>query len=60
MIRPMSLFLPAKTHPEVVIACVAARDRARAEKYAKKHGIEGVHDTYQGSLETLQDLGVDR
>ncbi|GAM35233.1 dimeric dihydrodiol dehydrogenase [Talaromyces pinophilus] len=49
-IAPMSLILPAKTHPEVVIACVAARDRARAEKYAKKHGIEGVHDTYQDCI----------
>lgn len=49
----MSLILPAKTHSEIIIACVAARDRARAEKYAKKHGIEGVHDTYQGSSHTL-------
>ncbi|RAO67707.1 uncharacterized protein BHQ10_003719 [Talaromyces amestolkiae] len=49
-IAPMSLILPAKTHPEVVIACVAARDRARAEKYAKKHGIESVHDTYQDCI----------
>ncbi|KUL90292.1 hypothetical protein ZTR_01919 [Talaromyces verruculosus] len=52
----MSLILPAKTHPEVVIACVAARDRARAEKYAKKHGIEGVHDTYQ---DVINDPSID-
>lgn len=49
----MALILPARTHPEVVIASVAARDRARAEKYAKKHGIEGIHDTYQGSFRTF-------
>ncbi|KAE8555212.1 hypothetical protein EYB25_003760 [Talaromyces marneffei] len=55
-IAPMSLLRPAKTHPEVIIACVAARDRARAEEYAKKHGIEGVHDSYQ---DVLNDPSID-
>jgi hypothetical protein len=58
MIRPISLILPAKTHPEVVIACVAARDRARAEKYAKKHGIEAVHDSYQGLFRTAPSTNL--
>lgn len=45
----MAFINPAKSHPEVVVACVAARDRSRAEAYAKKHGIPTVHDTYQGT-----------
>ncbi|OKL61346.1 hypothetical protein UA08_03238 [Talaromyces atroroseus] len=46
-IAPMALILPAKSHPEVIVACVAARDRVKAEKYAKEHGIPVVHDTYE-------------
>ncbi|KAH8699213.1 putative oxidoreductase [Talaromyces proteolyticus] len=46
-IAPMALILPAKSHPEVLVACVAARDRAKAELYAKKHGIPVVHSTYE-------------
>jgi hypothetical protein len=42
----MTLILPAKSHPEVVVACVAARDRVKTEKYAKQHGIPVVHETY--------------
>ncbi|TVY22515.1 hypothetical protein LHYA1_G008416 [Lachnellula hyalina] len=45
---PLSLVLPAKSHPEVVLQAVAARDRTRAEAFAKKHGIPDVRDTYQG------------
>ncbi|TVY58513.1 putative oxidoreductase [Lachnellula cervina] len=48
---PLSLTLPAKSHPEVVLQAVAARDRTRAEAFAKKHGIPNVRDTYQDILD---------
>lgn len=46
--RPFSLFIPAKSHPEVIVQAISARDRSRAEAYAKSHGIPEVKDTYQG------------
>ena len=36
--------------PEVEVVAVAARDRARAEKFARKHGIPTVHDSYEALL----------
>ncbi|KAJ5626437.1 dimeric dihydrodiol dehydrogenase [Penicillium herquei] len=50
-IAPIALIGPAKSHSEVVIAAVAARDRSRAAAYAKKHGIPIVHSTYEDLLE---------
>ena len=47
----MTLTIPAKSHPEVVLQAVAARDRDRAEKFAKKHGIPEIKDSYQGESE---------
>lgn len=44
----MAFIIPAKTHPDVVVAAVAARDQKKAEAYAKKHGIPVVHKSYQG------------
>ncbi|GLB41844.1 putative oxidoreductase family, NAD-binding Rossmann fold [Lyophyllum shimeji] len=55
-IAPVALIAPAKNHPETVVYAVAARDKARAEAYARKHGIEKVHRTYQ---ELLDDPNVD-
>ncbi|KAJ5737879.1 dimeric dihydrodiol dehydrogenase [Penicillium malachiteum] len=55
-IAPFSLIGPAKSHSEVVVAAVAARDRSRAETYAKKHGIPIVHFTYE---DLLQDPSID-
>jgi hypothetical protein len=49
-IGPMALIDPAKTHPDVVILAVAARNKARADAYAKKHGINKVHTSYEGKL----------
>lgn len=46
----MTLITPAKSHPEVIVQAVAARDRSRAEAFAKKHGIPEVKDSYQGEL----------
>lgn len=48
--RPMALIIPAKTHPDVIVYSIAARDKARATAYAKKHGIPHVRDSYQGEV----------
>lgn len=45
----MALITPAKSHPEVIVYSVAARDKARAAAFAKKHGIPHVKDSYQGA-----------
>lgn len=45
----MALILAAKSHPEVIVQAVAARDRARAKEFARKNGIPDVKDTYQGT-----------
>lgn len=45
-IAPMALIRPAREVPEVQIAAVAARDKARAQKFATKHAIGRVHETY--------------
>ncbi|KAJ5716717.1 dimeric dihydrodiol dehydrogenase [Penicillium malachiteum] len=55
-IAPIALVGPAKSHSEVIVAAVAARDRSRAEAYAKKHGIPIVHSTYE---DLLQDSSID-
>lgn len=47
---PMSLIIPAKSHPEVVVQAVAARDRSKAEAFAKSHDIPEIKDSYQGQL----------
>ncbi|KAJ3462077.1 hypothetical protein MRS44_010630 [Fusarium solani] len=52
----MSLLTPAKSHPEIVIQAVAARDRKKAEEYAKANGIPEVKGSYQ---EMLDDKNID-
>ena len=44
----MALITPAKSHAEVIIQAVAARDREKAEKFAKANEIPEVKDSYQG------------
>lgn len=46
----MTLMTAAKSHPDVIVQAVAARDRSRAEEFAKKNGIPCVRDTYQGTI----------
>jgi predicted dehydrogenase len=46
----MALVRPAKTVPGAEVVAVAARDRARAEKFARKHGIATIHDSYEALL----------
>lgn len=55
-ITPMALIWPARSTAGVSVTAVAARDKARAEKFARKHGIGKVHDDY-GSL--LADPEID-
>ncbi|KAI1824154.1 oxidoreductase domain-containing protein [Xylaria intraflava] len=55
-ITPMALITPAISHPEVIVQAIAARDRARAEEFAKKHGIPEVRDSYE---ELLEDPNID-
>jgi len=49
-ITPVALINPAKENDEVVVAAVAARDTARAQDFAAKHGIARVHDSYEALL----------
>ena len=55
-ITPGALVKPAATMPEVEVLAVAARDRSRAEKFASKHAIPTVHDSYE---EVVADPEVD-
>lgn len=48
---PLALITPAKSHPEVIIQAVASRDRAKAEAFAKSHGIPEVKNSYQGKCQ---------
>ena len=53
-IAPSALVKPAKLHAElnggVEVLAVAARDIAKAQKFAAKHGIAKVHDSYDALL----------
>ena len=55
-ITPMALVRPARAVPEVMIAAVAARDPARAEAFARKHGIPKAHKSY---ADLLADDAID-
>ncbi|MEV1239032.1 Gfo/Idh/MocA family protein [Nonomuraea sp. NPDC050022] len=55
-ITPMALVKPARAVPEVEVAAVAARDRSRAGKFAAKHGIPLVHDSYE---QVIADSSLD-
>ncbi len=49
-IAPMALIRPAQKTSGVSVMAVAARDRSRAEKFARQHGIEKVHAGYDALL----------
>jgi predicted dehydrogenase len=55
-ITPMALVRPAREVPEVVVAAVAARDAARAEAFARRHGVAKVHKSY---ADLLADDAID-
>ncbi len=46
-IAPMALVKPGRLIDEVDVAAVAARDPARADKFARKHGIATTHRSYE-------------
>jgi len=50
-IAPMALVRPARQVAGVQVFAVAARERARAERFAGKQGITRVHDDYAALIE---------
>ena len=53
-IGPTAFIEPARTHPDVIVAAVACRDKERGEQYAQKHGIVNVDEKRPESLANLQ------
>ncbi|GAW00974.1 NAD -binding protein [Lentinula edodes] len=58
-IAPAALIIPAKSHAEVIVYAVAARDQVKAEKFAKQHGIGKVYGGSNGYQQLLDDPEVD-
>src|SRR5262245_11480617 len=50
------LLTGARTSDRVVVVAVASRDRARAEDFARREGLERAHGSYEALLE---DPGVE-
>ncbi|KXS14728.1 hypothetical protein M427DRAFT_112422 [Gonapodya prolifera JEL478] len=55
-IVPDGIVLPARNHPSVQLVAIAARDKSRAEVFAKQHGIARVLDSY---ADVVTDPDVD-
>jgi predicted dehydrogenase len=55
-IAPKALMKPARRTGVAVVTAVAARDRTRAEAFARSHGIPRVLDTYD---QLIQDPDID-
>ena len=51
-ITPNALIKPARRVSGVAVSAIAARDRARAQRFADRHGIADVLDTYQQVLDS--------
>ena len=52
-IAPLALINPARSHEEVIIVAVAARNKEKAETFAKQYAIPKVYggpSGYQGGL----------
>ena len=49
-ITPAALIRPAREITSVRVDAVAARDVARAQRFADKHGIQRVHASYQALI----------
>jgi predicted dehydrogenase len=49
-IAPAAVIRPARVVPDVEVVSVAARDPERARLYADKHGIAGVHPSYEALI----------
>src|SRR5262249_47564306 len=55
-IAPMALIRPAREVEGVEVVAIAARDAARAERFAKRHGVAKVHKSYDA---LIGDTAVD-
>ena len=49
-ITEQGLILPARSVEGVEVVAIAARDRARAERYATRHAVENVYESYEALL----------
>jgi len=49
-IAPAALIKPARLVDDVTVTAVAARDKEKADKFASKHGIGRVHDSYEALI----------
>jgi predicted dehydrogenase len=49
-ITPAALVKPARRVPGAEVVAVAARDRARASRFAERHGISTVHPSYEALI----------
>jgi len=58
-IAPIALILPVKNHPDAVVKAVAARDQARADAFAKKHGISKAYGGPGAYQKLLDDPEID-
>src|ERR1041384_7462672 len=55
-IAPMALVKPARAGPGAEVVAVAARDRARADGFARKHGVAKAYGSYD---ELIADPDID-
>ncbi|KAJ6543989.1 hypothetical protein B0H19DRAFT_1221810 [Mycena capillaripes] len=58
-ITPGALVNPSRSHPEVVLYAVAARDTKRAEAYAKEHGFQKSYSGATAYQDLIDDPSVD-
>jgi predicted dehydrogenase len=49
-ITPFAIVRPLRAVPSVRLSAIAARDHARACKFAEKHRVDRVHESYQALL----------
>ena len=50
-IAPSALIKPSRKVDEVEVTAIAARDRSKAERFAGKHGIPAVLDSYRALID---------
>lgn len=50
-IAPWAVVRPARRLPQVRVQAIAARDRARAEAFARRHRIERAYEGYQAVID---------
>ncbi|EIN09630.1 NAD(P)-binding protein [Punctularia strigosozonata HHB-11173 SS5] len=58
-IAPEALIKSAKSHSDVVVAAVAARDKTKAETFAQKWGIKKAYSGPNGYDDLLDDPEID-